>query len=367
MLTQELGAKGMISLDSRLRGDVIYLRSSMIKFQGSSDINLEICQAAKLLPLYLNQQYIKILEDLGVDERVFLEMQKHDVAQLRESASSATGAANFLERDSIGRAAKLPFLLRKLQLIGLSFQADRFLSNAVELRMLIRLREIKYRSRLRVEKGCVLYGIMDETNYLKEGQVFCTFQTDSISKKFLTGRVVVTRPPALHPGDIQTAQAVMVPEDSPLKLLCNCIVFSQQGSRSLPSMLSGGDLDGDTYAVMYDTKLYPKHVARPAGYLPASPININRQVERTDMTRFLIQFMENDQLGRIAMLHRTLADKSLMGTFDSDCVKLAEMHSTAVDFSKTGVQVRVFESCLKISELIRALGEHERSSAATGQ
>lgn len=349
LLTQKVGAKGMISLDTRLKGDVICLRPSMIKFQGSRDKNLEICQAAKLLPLFLNQQYIKILEDQGVDESVFLEMQKQDVAQLRKSASSPTNAANFLERESIGQAAKLPFLLRKLQLIGLSFQADRFLRNAVELRMLIRLREIKYRSRLRVEQGCVLYGIMDETDFLKEGEVFCTFQKDNISTIVLTGRVVVTRPPALHPGDIQTAQAVMVPEDSPLRELCNCIVFSQQGSRSLPSMLGGGDLDGDTYAVIYDTKLRPKYKMAPAEYLSASPIDINRQVERRDITQFLIQFMENDQLGRIAMLHRSLADKSLIGTSDPDCVKLAEMHSTAVDFSKTGIQVRAFDSSSKMA------------------
>jgi RNA dependent RNA polymerase len=343
------GAKGMISLDNRLEGDLMCLRPSMIKFQGSSDNKLEICQGAKLIPLYLNQQYIKILEDLGVRGEIFLKMQKQDVDRLRKAASSPTDAADFLERDSIGRAAKLPYLLRKLQFLGLSFQADEFLNNAVELRMLIRLREIKYRSRLSVEKGCLLYGIMDETNYLQEGQVFCTFQTNDIRKTILTGRVVVTRPPALHPGDIRTVEAVKVPQDSPLNELGNCIVFSQQGERSLPSMLSGGDLDGDTYAVIYDAHLCPEFLVPPAEYLPAHPININRQVERKDMTRFLIQFMENDQLGRIALLHRSLADKSLMGTFDPDCVRLAEMHSTAVDFSKTGIQVRGVEIGLNAS------------------
>ena len=338
-LTQEAGAKGMISLDSRLTGELMCLRPSMIKFEGSSDSNLEICKGARLIPLYLNQQYIKILEDLGVDVDVFQKLQKQDIDRLRKTASSPTDAAAFLHRDSVGRAAKLPYLLRKLQSMGLSFHADKFLNNAVELRMLIRLREIKYRSRLWVEKGCLLYGIMDETKYLKEGQVFCTFQTNDLSKTVLRGRIVVTRPPALHPGDIQTVEAVKAPPGSPLEQLSNCIVFSQQGARSLPSMLSGGDLDGDTYAVIYDADLCPKSPTDPAEYLPARPININRPVERRDMTRFMIQFMENDQLGRIAMLHRTLADKSLMGTFDPDCIKLAEMHSTAVDFSKTGVQV----------------------------
>jgi hypothetical protein len=57
------------------------------------------------------------------------------------------------------------------------------------------------------------------------------------------------------------------------------------------------------------------------------------------MTDFFIQFMENDQLGRIATLHQQLADCQPKGTFDPDCVLLAEMHSTAVDFSKTGIPV----------------------------
>ena len=52
------------------------------------------------------------------------------------------------------------------------------------------------------------------------------------------GRVTVTRAPALHPGDIQIATAVGVPDGSPLNSLDNCVVFSQQGARDLPSQLS---------------------------------------------------------------------------------------------------------------------------------
>lgn len=71
------------------------------------------------------------------------------------------------------------------------------------------------------------------------------------------------------------------------------------------------------------------------------------------MTDFFIKFMATDQLGRIATLHMVKADQSDLGTFDEDSVsylhhrqriltksqqiKLAELHSTAVDFSKTGI------------------------------
>lgn len=57
------------------------------------------------------------------------------------------------------------------------------------------------------------------------------------------------------------------------------------------------------------------------------------------MSDFFIQFMENDALGRIASLHQTLADIHDEGVFHPDCIKLAELHSTAVDFSKTGNSV----------------------------
>jgi len=41
-----LGAKGMLSLDTRLLGDTIVLRESMIKFEGTNKTDLEICEGA---------------------------------------------------------------------------------------------------------------------------------------------------------------------------------------------------------------------------------------------------------------------------------------------------------------------------------
>lgn len=179
---------------------------------------------------------------------------------------------------------------------------------------------------------------MDETGFLKEGEIFCITRTEE-GKFILQGRVVVTRSPALHPGDVQYATAVNVPADSPLKALCNCVVFSSEGERDLPSQLSGGDLDGDLYNIIHDTTLYPTRIAAPADYPTQDPIDIEREVNRKDMTDFFIKFMENDQLGRIATTHQILADQKPDGTFDQDCILLADLHSTAVDFSKTGIPV----------------------------
>jgi len=79
----------MISLDSRLPGDALILRDSMIKFVGSNSPDIEICEAAyKPLTMYLNRQLIKILEDMGVADDFFLDLQAKEVERLRTVLSS---------------------------------------------------------------------------------------------------------------------------------------------------------------------------------------------------------------------------------------------------------------------------------------
>ena len=192
---------------------------------------------------------------------------------------------------------------------------------------------------------------MDETGFLQEGEIYCSIQKETGSL-LLTGSIVITRSPAMHPGDIQCVIAVDVPSDSPLRELHNMVVFSSQGQRDLPSQLSGGDLDGDLYNVIYDPRLYPRRIAQPANYDAAPPIDIERPVERSDMTDFFLKFMENDNLGMISTLHQILADQKPVGTLDSECVRLAGLASTAVDFSKTGIPVRILVSLKIISEMI---------------
>lgn len=180
---------------------------------------------------------------------------------------------------------------------------------------------------------------MDETGILEENEVYVPLRIEGAAK-LVQGDLVVTRSPALHPGDVKVARAVDVPEDSPLRELYNCIVFSSKGERDIPSQLSGGDLDGDVYQIFWRSALFPKILATPADYPIVTPIDIGREVTRSDMTDFFIKFMEQDQLGRIANNHQTLADQREEGTFDEDCLTLATLHSTAVDFSKTGIAVR---------------------------
>ena len=330
----------MISLDSRLEGDALRLRPSMIKFDGSSSTDLELCGGAyKPLPMFLNRQFIKILEDLGVEDSFFLHLQRKEVDRLRMITQSPFNASTFLQRQSIGDAVHLPWFINKLSSLNLDFRNDEFLRDVLEMSVLIELRRLKHKTRIPVEKGYHLHGLMDETGILEEGQVFCSVMVEGMVNVITGKDLVITRAPALHPGDIQLVDAVTVPEDSPLRWLHNCICFSQKGARDLPSQLGGGDLDGDTYYLMWDKKAKLKRVVKPADYPRVTPIDIGRMVNRNDMTDFFVRFMEQDQLGRIATLHQIMADQKDDGTLDPHCIILAELHSAAVDFSKTGIPV----------------------------
>ena len=133
----------------------------MIKFPVAKNAatDIEICGAAlKALPMMLNRQLIKILEDLQVPPKAFLDLQAKAVERLRMTTESPVNAANFLKRSYIGIAARLSWLVRKLWGIGLNLDDDDFLRNTIELAVLIELRELKHRSRIHVEKGVTLYG-----------------------------------------------------------------------------------------------------------------------------------------------------------------------------------------------------------------
>ena len=331
------GAKGMISLDPRLKGYQLCLRPSMIKYKGSSSSEIEICGSnLRPLPMRLNRQHIKILEDLGVESSVFEKLQQEAVLQLRAGASSSQNAIAFLHVSLGNGATQLPWLCSRLKSLGIDATGDEFIRSILSAIIQVELKDLKYRARIPVEQAVTLYGIMDETGLLTEGQIYCTFTNST--KEVIHGRVAVTRSPALHPGDVQMATAVTVSASSPLAQLHNCVVFSAKGARDLPSQLSGGDLDGDLYNVIYDPDLLPRETCSPAEYARAVQQDIGRPVEARDMTDFFVDFMKNDQLGRIATLHQILADTD-NGTKLPDCLLLADLHSTAVDFQKTGIPV----------------------------
>ncbi|KAL3487626.1 RNA dependent RNA polymerase-domain-containing protein, partial [Aspergillus germanicus] len=303
---------------------LIRVRPSMIKFESKDMANLEICDvASKPIPLVLNRQVIKILEDMG-------------------ATATTKNTAKFIRGQDVAECIKLYRFLLLINRLQLNYKEDPFLRGVVEAMVLRELRLLKHKARIPVRKGITLFGIMDETGFLEEKEVFVTY--DTMGNRFAPPpgycRLFVTRSPARHDGDIQYVYNRRPPSDHPLTKHKNCIVFSQKGKRDLPSQLSGGDLDGDLYNVIWDPEAVPERVFAPADYPRFDPVDIKREVTKNDMAEFFVDFMQSDRLGVIATKHMILADQMELGTSHSDCKKLVELHSTAVDFSKTGVPVK---------------------------
>lgn len=344
------GCKGMLSLDTRLKGKVFCIRKeSMMKFPSQDIRELGICDSAsKPLRLVLNRQMIKILEDMGTKDEWFFTLQNKALDILRNVTADATNTSSFLEYQAIGVNMGLPKLVKQLEVMGIDYRRDKFLRAAVEHVVLRELRLLKHKARIPVDHGVTLFGIMDETGFLDEGEVYVTYDRTygrsngrSIKSILKDGEVIVTRSPALHPGDIQIVQHVSPPQGHPLRSLQNCIIFSQKGKRDLPSMLSGGDLDGDIYNIIWDPEARPLRYFSPADYPRVTPKPLGRPVTPDDIADFFVDFMRTDILGVIATRHVVLADYYDEGTMHPDCVALAGLHSTAVDFSKTGIPVNV--------------------------
>lgn len=75
--------------------------------------------------------------------------------------------------------------------------------------------------------------------------------------QLITGDVLITKNPCGHKGDIRQAKAIGTdhPAYDKLKHLVNVIVFPLKGDRPLQNCMSGGDLDGDVYMIIWDKKL----------------------------------------------------------------------------------------------------------------
>lgn len=92
------GAKGVLSLDTTLQGEQLHARKSMTKYVAKEEWrDLEICGAAyKPLRVYLNHQFIKILEDLRIPAENFKAVQDEAVTELKLMTEHPLNAASLL-------------------------------------------------------------------------------------------------------------------------------------------------------------------------------------------------------------------------------------------------------------------------------
>ncbi|EAU92881.1 RNA-directed RNA polymerase 2 [Coprinopsis cinerea okayama7 len=345
-----MGSKGMLSVDYRLQGSTIYLRPSMIKFEAPNSRAIEIARSFdRPTPYFLNRPLITLLEGLGVPLSTFKFFQDRAVRETQQAASSLATAAAMLDTYGLGASFRLPSVMNSLNKLGIPvLNQDRFLSRAMEYAINHILRLLKNHARIPVPGAWTLVGVADVHRFLQPRQIFAYVKPLNSRGIYLEGPVLISRSPTIHPGDVQLVQAIgHPPPDSPFahEPLANTVVFSVLGDRPLPSCLGGGDLDGDIYNLIpLEDPQRPelrgftpvRPLQAPSQYAPAQRKILDRKATMRDVAEFVMEYILSDVLGIIAINWLIIADQSPRGIYDSDCLKLADLHSDAVDYPKTG-------------------------------
>ncbi|KAJ3104277.1 hypothetical protein HDU96_008981 [Phlyctochytrium bullatum] len=119
-----------------------------------------------------------------------------------------------------------------------------------------------------------VFGVADGWEVVPEDGCVVRVTMPDGSVKTVTGTVAVTRNPCYHPGDVVLLQAVEAPG---LEFLRDVLVFSVKGRRPAADRCSGGDLDGDTFLVIWEEEIVGR--LRPCEPFDYGPASVARVIE----------------------------------------------------------------------------------------
>ncbi|PBK70407.1 RdRP-domain-containing protein [Armillaria solidipes] len=337
------GYKGVLSVHPHLVSTQVSVRPSMRKF-ASDSIELGVMKISTHSHAHLNRQAISLLSHLGVPDEVFVRMmtiQIENIKNIERHIHRLDDSKH--EARKLYKSSELPIL----QMLKAGFAREHLLRNVLKCIECQLLQDLKYRARIQVNDGAFLMGIADEFSVLKPGEIYCAIHPPGGKRRVITGQCTIFRNPCLHPGDIQLATAVDHDMFSPQfwqgRQPTNVVVFSTQpGERNLPNKLSGGDLDGDFFTVLWDPELQIEDLEEPMDYTPVDPIEIPEEqdsVDVEDICEFFVEFMKSDVLGLVSHIHEAKSDE--LDPSHPYCLELAQLASNAVDFTKTGVPVKI--------------------------
>lgn len=367
------------SLASKYAGKTTRPNELHVLFSSTQLAHRLAFRIGSMAPYYLNRNVALLLNSChGVNASVFLEMQKkmlEDIDEMFTCSEAATSMISQLSGPDQEQRARLLNMLK----CGLKVDVDPFLFScclAIRAHQLLGLRK---KARVMVRKGAVVMGGLDVLKVLPEYCVFLQVRKlvpDGVASDMpeldefepIVGPVMVTKHPVMHPGDVRMLLAVDVPE---LRHHKNVILFSQLGGRPEADKMSGSDLDGDEFAVTWESRLFlgewnkcsrdlsghfvsgngrvlhGSNIAddarilqigntEPMTYhdftLPNSGSSL--EVDDEGLMQHFLNFAKNDKLGPIGMLWQDWASKSGAGC--DECLLLAHQHSVAVDFAKSG-------------------------------
>lgn len=174
----------------------------------------------------------------------------------------------------------------------------------------------------------------------------CMFFTN---QGLYVGTVIVSRSPSYTPGDVRVLESIDIDTSSSqngrdqkvseLKNnLRNCIIFATKGNRPESDKMSGGDMDGDLFLVIYDERLteYSHEIGKEeaADYSSVSPSSAAIKKEEKDWIEHVSRF-DNSMLGIVDRAFYTTAKEK--GIKSKEAKKLNLIFSTLVDKNPTSL------------------------------
>ena len=338
------GCKGVLTVAPDVGFREIHIRRSQYKFPAKHE-GLEIIRCSQFISIKLNRQLISVLTALGVPDTIFTQKLDAQLASLQKAMTNREIALAMLQKNIDHNQTSL--VLAGMVIDGFQQTLEPFMMSLLHLWRAWSIQYLKEKAHISIDQGALLLGCIDESATLQGHfdsgpsqkpslpQIFVQVCRDINDKpRVMKGTMLLARNPSLHPGDIRVVQGVDVPALHHLK---NVVVLPQTGDRDIASMCSGGDLDGDDFLVIWDQDLLPREWNYPPmDYRAPESLRLDRDVNMDDITSFFVNYMKNDTLPSIALAHVAWADEMHDGVKSEKCLRLASLHSKAVDYFKTG-------------------------------
>jgi RNA-dependent RNA polymerase len=346
------GSKGILVVSPDPLPKEVHIRPSQYKFEAKHQ-GLEIIRWSQFSLATLNRQLILVLTALGIPDHVFHAKQNAMLNSFYEAMSSDAKVTELLQKYI--DPSQTTLILAKMVNDGFRRSNEPFMNTMLGLWKAWHLKHLKEKAKIVIDGGANLLGCIDETATLKGyfkntipangsyeeklaalPEIFvqvCRPEADG-RYEIIKGVCILARNPSLHPGDIRVVRAVDRPE---LRDLRDVVVLPQTGDQDVASMCSGGDLDGDDYLVIWDPDLIPTDwFTESMDYKSNKAPDLNHDVTVDEVTSFFVTYMKNDCLPKIAHAHMAWADRLTDGVRSEKCMRLAKLHSDAVDYNKTG-------------------------------
>ncbi|KAJ9449448.1 hypothetical protein DIPPA_03987 [Diplonema papillatum] len=356
------GMKGVLVTDfagaHTSRQVPVAARDSMVKFRpaAAAPAELCLCDYSRDVPAHLNKEAITLLTAAstrfaGAAAHVRVEeLLEQELEGLRELLFDDVRAFETL------RPVLNQLPVDRLREAGVHLFRDPFFADVLRCVYRSRVNLLRTKTRVPVPDGRHLLGIPDPTGVLHDGEVYASVRRrPEDGYEPVLGPLLVYRNPCLHPGDVRVVTGVARGE---LRAYVDVVVFpAGEECRSVPGECSGGDLDGDSFSVVWDGGLVPESTAPPCDYDALAREARREAAEPAPEDPRLIhtipgeeapagcipldvhfgKVIANEYIGRVAHLHLALTDILADGASDPLCVSVAESQSTAVDYPKTGV------------------------------